>query len=455
MATFLYPLPKEYYDQTTDDPNATKFYGSSYHGAHTYWGHGTGKLDLCCKNGTPVRAMTDGIVIRAGKDNFGNHISMQILVQGTFGSYTMENQGYVGKDGIIGGLLIIRYYHIGQYQFSVGDRVKQGDIIGYVGDSSVTSTPHLHLDFTYSMSHNDLMPPYGALRGAPDPDTISEYNAEQKAAVKRWYKDEKKPGRCWEVIVSEAVWKEAAGGTYSGDVNTFKAKLQEFNNKYRAQIPGGAITLRFADVTPKLYNQLILNGANPGAACCILANGYEENLVNCIDSQTREITWGSSKAVGGTGKDCGIWAFHSGGDAYNDIVISKIFPPSSLSTWGFTQNQVAAGKEDVQAAYITAIMNQSDKIKTNGSSRYKLVARTNIKVITDPITGRKCSGRLDLQKQYVNGNFNDFFSGDLDLGTGALLMERLFEGSAQLGNSLARRVATAWAFGYIFMGLKL
>lgn len=463
MASFLYPLPREYYDQTTSDTAATVYYSRSYHGAHTYTTskgtpHGTGKLDLNCKNGTPVRAMTDGIVCRTRKDNSAEnpYSSIWILVQGDVSidgiSYHVDNKGYVGEGGVVGGTLVIRYYHVGQLQFKLGDNVKQGDIIAYVGDPCVTSGTHLHLDF--QCSGGVLMPAYGPLKNAPDPDTISGYTPEQIAGLKRWYRDDKHPGRCWEVIISEAVWKDAGGGAYNGDVDTFKRRLEEFNKKYGYSM-GGSITTSYAGATIKLYNQLIANGANSGAACCILGNAYEENILNCVNKSTQEINWGKAKAVGGSGYDCGIWAFHSGGDAFNDIVLRKIFPPESLSTWGFTQEQVNAGQEDVQTAYIAAIMNQSEKIKTNGVSRYKMYVRSNISTITDPIMRRPCSGNIELQKKYVNGNYNDFFTSDIDLGTGALLMERLFEGSAQHQKSLIRRVGTAWAMGYIFMNLNL
>lgn len=204
MSEFLYPLPKEYYDQTTDDRIATQYYGRSYHGGHTYNGHGRGKLDLNCVEGTPVRSMTDGRVTRAGRDNSSPHYSsVWIEVSGHYLGLDSSNHAAWIDDSSNPGHLVIRYYHISNFQVSTGDYVKQGDILGYVGDPCVGANgAHLHLDFTSDGQH--LMEPLGILK-----DGGSQLTPDQLAGFQRWCRDENLPGRCWEVIISEAVWKEA------------------------------------------------------------------------------------------------------------------------------------------------------------------------------------------------------------------------------------------------------
>lgn len=204
MAEFLYPLPKEYYDQTTSDTAATAYYSRSYHGAHTYSGHGRGKLDLNCSNGTLVRAMTDGIVVKTGKDNSSSYHSINIKTTGHYLGYdpNLLVPAWTDQNGI----LVIRYYHTGNYKFSVGDRVKQGDIIATVGDPAVSSGPHLHLDFSYSEGGFSPIPAMGTLINY---DGSGLANDTQRAAYQRWLRDGgDQRGRCWEVILSDAVWKE-------------------------------------------------------------------------------------------------------------------------------------------------------------------------------------------------------------------------------------------------------
>ncbi len=286
MPNFLYPLPKEYYDQTTDDRIATQYYSRSFHGAHTYGpyngstGHGTGKLDLNCKEGTPVRAMTDGIVIRAGKDNTSSYRSMQILVQGDEDGYHMDSQGYIGGDGSIGGKLIIRYYHIGNFQFKIGDHVKQGDIIGYVGDPAVGSAgAHLHLDFSTNLS-GALIGPQTFLKDVriSDIDNLN-LTQEQKDGLKRWAKDEWKPGRCWEVIVSLATWKEASSNSnISVDVSQIKY-VQNMNqdavNCYASKILSDNWIGKYPETENDLINNIQCRGVRYATAICSMELNFD------------------------------------------------------------------------------------------------------------------------------------------------------------------------------------
>lgn len=82
-------------------------------------------MDFTAKTGTPIYATGDGIVKSADNSlsGFGNHIEI--------------NHGY--------GYLTL-YGHLSKYKVRVGQRVKRGDIIGFVGSTGRSQAPHLHYE---------------------------------------------------------------------------------------------------------------------------------------------------------------------------------------------------------------------------------------------------------------------------------------------------------------------
>ena len=81
-------------------------------------------LDIAATVGTPIRAAGDGTVLEAGPDTvkgYGNYVKLD---HGT-GLHTL-------------------YAHMSRVKAAVGDRVLQGDVIGYVGMTGYTTGPHLH-----------------------------------------------------------------------------------------------------------------------------------------------------------------------------------------------------------------------------------------------------------------------------------------------------------------------
>lgn len=185
---YLFPLDADVYNTNT---------GEKIHGAKTRSGHGLGKLDFGVPDGTPVRAMTNGTVKKAGHDiTTSTYTSCDILVEGDY--WKGDHDG-----------LVIRYYHINKFPFSVGDHVKQGDVIGYV-DGSQADGAHLHLDFCYMKN------------GAYGKDTLLEargnwdsWSDEQRAAIKIWSNQlgSNSVGRCWEVIATPATYLEPSATT--------------------------------------------------------------------------------------------------------------------------------------------------------------------------------------------------------------------------------------------------
>lgn len=84
-------------------------------------------VDYAAPTGTPVRATADGIVNRIGWQNgYGNAIELR-----HHGAYTTL------------------YAHLSRFAPSVtqGERVRQGETIGYVGSTGWATGPHLHYEF--------------------------------------------------------------------------------------------------------------------------------------------------------------------------------------------------------------------------------------------------------------------------------------------------------------------
>ena len=84
-------------------------------------------VDYAASAGTPVRAVGDGVVRRAsGGGDSGNLVELA------------HSRGYSS-----------RYAHLQRFARGIraGVRVKQGDIIGYVGSTGLATGPHLHYEF--------------------------------------------------------------------------------------------------------------------------------------------------------------------------------------------------------------------------------------------------------------------------------------------------------------------
>ena len=92
-------------------------------------------VDYAARTGTPIKATGDGKVVHRGrKGGYGNTI---ILRHGN--TYTTL------------------YAHMSKYarKTGVGSRVKQGQIIGYIGSTGLATGPHLHYEFRVNGVHRN------------------------------------------------------------------------------------------------------------------------------------------------------------------------------------------------------------------------------------------------------------------------------------------------------------
>lgn len=82
-------------------------------------------MDFTAKRGTPIYATGNGIIKRADNrsSGYGKHIRID------------HGYGYVSL-----------YAHLSKYKVRRGQKVKRGDIIGYVGNSGRSIGPHLHYE---------------------------------------------------------------------------------------------------------------------------------------------------------------------------------------------------------------------------------------------------------------------------------------------------------------------
>ena len=89
--------------------------------------------DYAAKTGTPVVAAGNGKVIKSSYNRFNGH-------------YVFIQHG----NGIV-----TKYLHFSKRKVKQGQRVKQGQVIGYVGATGLAAGPHLHYEFLLNGVHRN------------------------------------------------------------------------------------------------------------------------------------------------------------------------------------------------------------------------------------------------------------------------------------------------------------
>ncbi len=90
-------------------------------------------VDYRAATGTPVRASGDGRVVRSTYDKYNGH---HVFVQH-------------------GNNITTKYLHFSKRRVKKGERVKQGQVIGYVGSTGMSEAPHLHYEFLVNGVHRN------------------------------------------------------------------------------------------------------------------------------------------------------------------------------------------------------------------------------------------------------------------------------------------------------------
>jgi len=102
-------------------------------------------MDFSAPQGTEIRATGDGVVLRAddGAQGYGNHVVI--------------NHGY-GYETLYG--------HMLKFVVHIGQQIKRGQLIGYVGSTGLSTAPHVHYEVhkngqivnPINFYYNDLTP---------------------------------------------------------------------------------------------------------------------------------------------------------------------------------------------------------------------------------------------------------------------------------------------------------
>ncbi|GAA6172093.1 peptidoglycan DD-metalloendopeptidase family protein [Colwellia sp. KU-HH00111] len=111
---------------------SSSFKRKRFHPVQKRWKAHRG-VDYAAKTGTPVVAAGNGKVIRATYDKYNGH---HVFIQHGNGIET-------------------KYIHFSKRAVKKGQRVKQGQVIGYVGSTGLAAGPHLHYEFLLNGVHRN------------------------------------------------------------------------------------------------------------------------------------------------------------------------------------------------------------------------------------------------------------------------------------------------------------
>nr|WP_231558721.1 peptidoglycan DD-metalloendopeptidase family protein [Brevibacillus thermoruber] len=90
----------------------------------------------------PVLAINSGIVqIAKHSNSAGNYVALKLDTQVHENNRTQD--------------IVVRYLHLSKYVVSPGQRVQQGEVIGYVGSTGRSTGAHLHMDVTIEGKRRD------------------------------------------------------------------------------------------------------------------------------------------------------------------------------------------------------------------------------------------------------------------------------------------------------------
>lgn len=115
-------------------------YGAKYKTGGVHKG-----IDYAAVIGTPVIAAVPGVVVHAGKHIYKKGWGWSFGIHVIVDNDAFEN----GSPGLWAG-----YCHLNGVNVSVGQRVRQGQLIGTSGNTGRTSGPHLHFQILSQRTWN-------------------------------------------------------------------------------------------------------------------------------------------------------------------------------------------------------------------------------------------------------------------------------------------------------------
>ena len=149
-----------------DGARLTSGFGMRFHPVLGYSRMHRG-VDFGAPTGTAVYAAGDGVVVRAGRvSGYGNYVEIE------------HNQQYATA-----------YGHLSAFARGLheGERVRQGEVIGYVGMTGLATGPHLHYEVHYQGAQIDplsvKMPALTRLAG----DDLKAFQASRDAVERELF----------------------------------------------------------------------------------------------------------------------------------------------------------------------------------------------------------------------------------------------------------------------------
>jgi len=119
-------------------------------------------MDFTAPRGTPIYATGDGKVIRADNRSSG------------FGKHIRIDHGY--------GYMTL-YAHLSRYNVKRGQKVKRGDLIGFVGNTGRSEAPHVHYEVRKDGEHlNPINFYYGSL-SAEEFENMLKYATQENQSL--------------------------------------------------------------------------------------------------------------------------------------------------------------------------------------------------------------------------------------------------------------------------------
>ena len=122
-------------------------YMGSYRGNHAEYDGSHAGIDIRAPIGTPVVSIANGVVIKV-KD-----------VETGVGKHVVIRHAEVEINGIKE-TLYSGYEHLSEIVVKEGAKIKRGEVLGKVGMTGITTTPHLHFQIDKSTSPYHLYWPY-------------------------------------------------------------------------------------------------------------------------------------------------------------------------------------------------------------------------------------------------------------------------------------------------------